>query len=60
MDNTQELTHLSLCTGYEGIGRGLRRIFPNVREVAYCEIEVYAVANLVSKMEEGHLHPAPI
>ena len=60
MDNTQELTHLSLCTGYEGIGRGLRRIFPNVREVAYVEIEAFAIANLVSKMEEGHLHPAPI
>ena len=60
MDNTQELTHLSLCTGYEGIGRGLRRIFPNVREVAYVEIEAFAIANLVAKMEEGHLHPTPI
>ena len=60
MDNTKELTHLSLCTGYEGIGRGLRRVFPNVREIACCEIEVYAVANLVAKMEAGELHPAPI
>ena len=60
MDNTQEFTHLSLCTGYEGIGRGLRRIFPNVREIAYVEIEAFAIANLVAKMEEGHLHPAPI
>ena len=60
MDNTQELTHLSLCTGYEGIGRGLRRVFPNVREVAYVEIEAFAIANLVSKMEENYLHPAPI
>ena len=60
MDNTQELTHLSLCTGYEGIGRGLRRIFPSCREIAYVEIEAWAIANLVSKMEEGFLHPAPI
>ena len=60
MDNTQELTHLSLCTGYEGIGSGLRRVFPNVREIAYVEIEAFAIANLVAKMEEGFLHPTPI
>ena len=60
MDYTKELTHLSLCTGYEGIGRGLRRIFPNVREVAYVEIEAFAIANLVAKMEKGYLYATPI
>jgi DNA (cytosine-5)-methyltransferase 1 len=60
VDHTKELTHLSLCTGYEGIGRGLRGVFPGCREIAYVEIEAFAIANLVAKMEEGHLHPAPI
>ena len=60
VDTTKTITHLSLCTGYEGIGRGLRRVLPNVREVAYVEIEAFAIANLVNKMEEGWLHPCPI
>lgn len=54
------ITHLSLCTGYEGIGEGLRNIFPNLREIAYLEREGYAIANLVAKMEEGELVAAPI
>lgn len=54
------LNHLSLCTGYEGIGQGLRRVLPTLREIAYSEIEDYAIANLVAKIEEGRLHPAPI
>ena len=57
---TNTITHLSLCTGYEGIGRGLRRVLPNVREIAYVEIEAFAIANLVSKMETQQLDPAPI
>lgn len=60
VDITPTITHLSLCTGYEGIGRGLRNIWPNVREVAYVEIEAFAIANLVAKMEEGKIHPTPI
>jgi len=60
VDTTKTITHLSLCTGYEGIGRGLRAVLPNVREVAYVEIEAFAVANLVNKMEEGRIHPTPI
>ena len=61
-NNTQQpiLNHLSLCTGYEGIGQGLRRVLPPLREIAYSEIEDYAIANLVTKIEEGRLHPAPI
>ena len=57
---TNTITHLSLCTGYEGIGKGLRRVLPNVREIAYVEIEAFAIANLVSKMETQQLDPAPI
>ena len=60
VDTTKTITHLSLCTGYEGIGRGLRRVLPNVREIAYVEIEAFAIANLVNKMEEGRIHPTPI
>jgi DNA (cytosine-5)-methyltransferase 1 len=62
VDTTKEntITHLSLCTGYEGIGKGLRRVLPNVREIAYVEIEAFAIANLVAKMETQQLDPAPI
>ena len=61
MDNTKEyIRHLSLCSGYEGIGLGLRRVLPDVREVAHVEIEAFAVSNLVAKMEEGKIHPAPV
>jgi DNA (cytosine-5)-methyltransferase 1 len=57
---TNTITHLSLCTGYEGIGRGLRAVLPNVREIAYVEIEAFAIANLVAKMETQQLDAAPI
>lgn len=60
VDNTKIIKHLSLCTGYEGIGQGLRILLPNVREIAYSEIEDYAILNLVAKIEEGRLHKAPI
>ena len=61
MDTTKKyIRHLSLCTGYEGIGNGLRRVLPDVREIAYVEIETYAIANLVAKMETGEIHPAPV
>ena len=60
VDNTKKITHLSLCTGYEGIGQGLRILLPNVREIAYSEIEDYAILNLVEKIEKGRLHKAPI
>ena len=60
MDTDKTINHLSLCTGYEGIGMGLRNIWPNVREIAYVEIEAFAVANLAAKIEEGWIHPTPI
>lgn len=56
----ETITHLSLCAGYEGIGLGLKRVFPNLRGIAYVEREGFAVANLVAKMEEGRLDKAPI
>jgi DNA (cytosine-5)-methyltransferase 1 len=59
-NNTEEINHLSLCSGYEGIGLGLRRVLPNLREIAYVEREGFAAANLVAKMEAGALDTAPV
>lgn len=53
-------THLSLCSGYGGIDLGLRRAIPNLRTVAYAEIEAFAVENLLARMEGGALDPAPV
>ena len=58
--SSETITHLSLCSGYEGIGLGLRRVLPNLREIAYVEREGFPVANLVAKMEEGELDAAPV
>lgn len=60
MDTTQTTTHISLCAGYGGIDLGLRGAIPNLRTVAFSEIESFACANLVSKMEAGLLDPAPV
>ncbi len=60
MDNTEEFRCISLCTGYVGIELGLRQVIPNLRTVAYVEIEAFACANLVAKIEEGKLDAAPI
>ena len=60
MDTSQAVTHLGLCAGYGGIELGLKRAIPSLRTVALCEIEAFAIANLVSKMEAGLMDPAPI
>ena len=61
MDTTKELpTVLSFCSGYGGIERGLDLAGIKHRVIAYVEIEAFAIANLVAKMEEGTLDPAPI
>jgi len=54
------IPYVSLCSGYEGIGLGLHRCIPNLRAVAYCEREAFAIANLVAKMENGFLDSAPV
>lgn len=51
-DNT-EITCISLCSGYEGLGLGLKRVIPNLRVVLYSEIEIYACEVLVELMEAG-------
>ena len=60
MDTPKAVTHVSLCAGYGGIDLGLKRAIPSLRTVAFSEIEAFACANLVSKMESGQLDPAPI
>jgi len=60
VDTTKTITHIGLCAGYGGIELGLKRVLPALRTVALCEIEAFACANLVSKMEAGLMDPAPI
>ena len=60
VDTTQTITHIGLCAGYGGIELGLKRVLPTMRTVALCEIEAFAIANLVAKMEAGFMDPAPI
>lgn len=61
VDTTKELpTVIAFCAGYGGIERGLELAGLEHRVIAYVEIEAYAIANLVSKMETGQLPPAPI
>jgi DNA (cytosine-5)-methyltransferase 1 len=60
VDTTKTINHVSLCAGYGGIDIGLKRAIPNLRTIAFSEIEAYACANLVAKMEQGLLDPAPI
>ena len=61
MDITKELpTVISFCSGYGGIERGLELAGVEHRVLAYVEIEAFAIANLVAKMESGELVPAPI
>lgn len=58
--DSPEITCVELCAGYGGICLGLKRAIPALRVVAACEIEAFAVANLVAKMEAGLLDSAPI
>jgi DNA (cytosine-5)-methyltransferase 1 len=61
VDNTKKLpTVISFCSGYGGLERGLDLAGVKHRVIAYVEIEAFAIANLVSKMESGQLVPAPI
>ena len=48
------------CSGYDGIGIGLKRAIPNLRTIAHVEIETYAIANLIAKMEAGQLDSCPV
>jgi len=61
VDTSKQLpTVLSICTGYGGIERGLTLAGFEHRTVAVLEIEAYAIANLLAKMETGQMVPAPL
>ena len=60
MDNPEQLTCLSLCTGYGGIELGLERAGLCLRPIAYVEREAFAAANMVAKIEKGEVAPAPV
>jgi len=60
VDTSKTITHVGLCAGYGGIELGLSRAIPDLRSVALCEIEAFACANLVAKMEAGLMDCAPI
>jgi len=60
VDNTEEFRGISLCSGYAGLEMGVKRAVPALRTVCYVEIEAFACANLVSKIEAGLLDAAPI
>jgi DNA (cytosine-5)-methyltransferase 1 len=53
-------TVLSLCSGYSGLEIGLERAIGKINVLAHVEVEAFAVANLVDKMETGRMVPAPI
>ena len=52
--------HLCLCSGYDGVGQGLKRVFPNMRTIAYVEREGFPIANLVAKGEANEMDAAPV
>ena len=60
MDNTEHINTVEWFFGYGGNHLGIKRVLPNLRLITVCEIEAYAVANILSKMETGQLDEAPI
>ena len=60
MDTTKKLNTISFLAGYGGVERGLELAGERINHIAICEIEAYAIANLISKMESGALDSGPI
>lgn len=54
------LNTISICTGYDGIGLGIGLVESEYKNICYVEREAFAVANLVTKMQEGVLDEAPV
>ncbi|MBN9243954.1 MAG: DNA cytosine methyltransferase [Mesorhizobium sp.] len=51
---------LSICTGGGGLDLGIELAVPCARAVCMVEREAFAVAHLVSAMEQGFMAPAPV
>jgi DNA (cytosine-5)-methyltransferase 1 len=60
VDCTENQNIISFCTGYGGLEKGLGWVIPNLRTLCYVEIEAFAIANLVAKIEQGKMDAAPI
>jgi site-specific DNA-cytosine methylase len=60
VDITQEINTVEWFFGYGGNHIGLKRVIPNLCLRAVCEIEEYAIENILAKMENGLLEAAPI
>ncbi|NTE87223.1 DNA cytosine methyltransferase [Agrobacterium rubi] len=56
----EHLNLISICTGGFGLDLGVELAISSARTVCMVEREAFAVAQLVSAMEEGHMAPAPI
>jgi DNA (cytosine-5)-methyltransferase 1 len=54
------LKALSICSGIGGLDIAMQSEFIGATTHAYCEIEPYACAVLLARMESGHLDAAPI
>ena len=60
VDSTSPINTVEWFFGYGGNHLGLKRCLPNLRLVAACEIEEFAIENILAKMESGLLEKAPI
>ncbi|MDW9578868.1 DNA cytosine methyltransferase [Sinorhizobium meliloti] len=56
----EHLNIISLCTGGGGLDLGVELAIQGARSVCMVEREAFAVSSLVSAMEQGLLHPAPV
>jgi DNA (cytosine-5)-methyltransferase 1 len=55
-----DLNGLALCSGVGGLERGIESVFENYKTVCHVEGEAYAVACIISQMEKGWIHEAPV
>jgi len=60
VDNPETQSVISFCTGYGGLELGIGLAGTAIATKCYVEIEMFACANLVAKIESGQMDPAPI
>jgi DNA (cytosine-5)-methyltransferase 1 len=60
VDSPYAINTVEWFFGYGGNHLGLKRCIPNLRLVAACEIEEFAIENILAKMESGWVEAAPV